>query len=113
MTDKEKLRFLKEIRKGGNIHFMMRWGLWGWFYLSPERVLEFMRDEEAFMAKMLGVSVERLRDFLKWHEEGRPCQALTVDGTPCRNKVSEHFDVDKYQPGINDRCYIHLKKTER
>ena len=65
MTYKEKLRFLKEISKGGNIHFMMRWGLWGWFYLSPERVLEFMRDEEAFRAKILVVSVERLRDFLK------------------------------------------------
>ncbi len=113
MTHKEKLQFLKEISKGGNIHFMMRWDLWGWFYLSPERVLEFMRDEEAFMAKTLGVSVERLRDFLEWHEEGRPCQALTVDGTPCRNKVSEYFDVDKYQPGINDHCYIHLKNSER
>ena len=113
MTDKEKLVFLKEISKDGNIHFMIRWRLWGWFYLSPERVLEFMRDEEAFMAKILGVSVERLRDFLKWHEEGRPCRALTVEGRPCRNKVSEYFDVDKYQPGINDRCYIHLKKSER
>jgi hypothetical protein len=113
MTDKEKLRFLKEISKGGDIHFMMRWRLWGWFYLSPERVLQFMQDEEAFMAKMLGVSVERLRDFLKWHEEGRPCRALTVEGRLCRNKVSEYFDVDKYQPGINDRCYIHQKKSER
>ena len=53
MTNQEKLRFLKEIRKGGNIHFMMRWGLWGWFYLSPERVLEFMRDEEASWQRYL------------------------------------------------------------
>jgi hypothetical protein len=113
MTHKEKLQFLKEISKGGNIHFMMRWDLWGWFYLSPERVLEFMRDEEAFMAKTLGVSVERLRGFLKWYKEGRPCRSLTVEGRLCRNKVSEYFDVDKYQPGINDRCYIHQKKSER
>lgn len=107
MTDKEKLQVLKEISAGGNIHFTMDFGIWSWYSLSPERVLEFVQDKEAFVAKVLGVSVQRLRDFLKWQEEGRPCRALTVEGIPCKNVVSESFDIDKYRPGINDRCHKH------
>ena len=114
MTDQKKLLFLKEISEGGNIRFTMRWGVWDWFYLSPERVLEFVQDKEAFMAKILGVSIERLRDFLKWHEEGHFCRALTRDGTPCRNRISEHFvDINRYQPGINDRCRKHQIELKR
>ena len=62
MTDQEKLRFLIEISKGGNIHLMMHWGLWGWFYLSPERVLEFIRDDRCLKGRAVGTLTDDPRE---------------------------------------------------
>ena len=70
-------------------------------------VEQWMQDKDGFTARANGTTVERVRSWKAFHEEGCRCRATTKKGTQCNNWC-EGDDVDKFVPGISDRCHLHI-----
>ncbi len=71
---------------------------------------EILEDENIWLAKNYGVSLEKFLEWLEYDRSGNQCTAITKKGTQCKNTGSKCYDPNDLSSGITDRCRLHIGK---
>ncbi len=106
-TVDETLRILRWLA-GKGIEFLADVGPAGGV-LSPEDVVAYARDPDAFRAACCDCSVEHLANWRVWKDDHLQCRGITKQGTRCSKMgdLDAQTDPTRFKPGISDRCKIH------
>ncbi|MBI4823614.1 MAG: hypothetical protein HY805_05230 [Nitrospirae bacterium] len=84
----------------------------GFFDLTTDQVLEYLKDPDMFGAKMHRVSLQRYKGWKnmmeKYVDGDYRCPATTKRGTPCRGTVKS-VDLKDFVPGVSEYCIAHQK----
>lgn len=76
--------------------------------LSPEDLVEVVKDLDGWLAKQYGISAERIRAWRIYHEEDEQCTGTTAKGRRCLNKGPSFPKPVGFLPGESDRCECHV-----
>ncbi|MDN5567369.1 MAG: hypothetical protein L0G27_01215 [Paracoccus sp. (in: a-proteobacteria)] len=97
--------------------------IWGWdptagagngcmFDLKKNEVALYLEDQDKFIAKRLGVTIEHYRAYQKAQARGWQCQHMTRKGQPCQHTV-EPKSITGFVPGELLTCSVHIRAMWR
>ncbi|XOF32548.1 MAG: hypothetical protein ACL93V_10990 [Candidatus Electrothrix sp. YB6] len=98
------IKELDELHKAGiqfSIHLFD-----GFYFLSPEEIIEYIKAPEIFESKKHGVSLSNWKKWKK-HYENPCCHALTKKGKPCKGHVAQLQLHDFILKNCQVFCGIH------
>jgi hypothetical protein len=78
--------------------------------LRYEDIGAFLKSREEFVARRVGVSVDRYRAWARWVAGGLRCLGRTKKGTQCRAHLYDDGGVKAFKPGVTDYCDLHRSK---
>lgn len=82
--------------------------LYGNVCLSEENCDDLLYNHARFLSKCYDVSAELIASYENYRERSCRCGFVETSGKPCKRKAGDSYiDIEKFTPGISDRCERH------
>jgi len=75
--------------------------------LSPENLVEVLRDQDGWLAKQYNITPERFREW-RIYMANQQCTGTTRKGHQCLNRGAHYPEPNRFVPGESDRCNLHV-----